>query len=390
MAGRLVVPGDTNGHGDRCPPPSAVAIVESVDDVIAVVRFARTHGLRVASSAPGPLLSPDATVVLDLSKLRHVDIDALAWRARVEAGAFAADVAEATGKYGVVVLPGSSPGVDLASDARRGGIGWRARSHGLLANSVTAMEIVTADGALAWADHDTEADLFWAVRGGGDGFGVVTAIELELFAATEMYAGTMSWPPERAGEVLRGWQAWVATVPDEIMSVARIVHDPAASSAGLVMVEAVFGSPKCDGVELLATLRALEPSSETFTPLDPVALPAISMDATPSVSTVFLDGLRSDAIDAIIDAAVPPTTVDIVQLGGALARPGTRHGAIGSLDAEFLLLAAGRFAAPQRGVVIGETIGATDPFPPGTDERLREVRAMYDPGELFVSDRRLR
>jgi hypothetical protein len=130
-------------------------------------------GLRIADphrTASG-LLAPDDTVLLDLSRLRNVDIDALAWRARIEADAHGADVVGAAAEHALVVLGASSRDVGLVGHTQSGGIGWLARSLGLAVNGVTAIEVVTADGALVWADHETEPDLFWAARGGGGCFG---------------------------------------------------------------------------------------------------------------------------------------------------------------------------------------------------------------------------
>src|SRR5438105_2911842 len=124
------------------------------------------------------------------------------------------------------VLHASSPDVGVVGYSLGGGMGWLARSRGLSANSVTAVELVTADGRLVRADRDNEPDLFWAVRGGGGNFGVVTAIELRLYEAPELYAGALFFPVERAGEVLEAWRERVQNVPDEVTSVGRIMHFP--------------------------------------------------------------------------------------------------------------------------------------------------------------------
>src|SRR5439155_8361653 len=121
------------------------------------------------------------------------------------------------------------------------------------ANSVTAVELVTADGRLVRADQQHEADLFWAVRGGGGSFGVVTAIELELYDTPELCAGVMFWPVERAGEVLRAWRDWTETVPPEVTSVGRILHLPPVPDipeqlrgGSFVLIDAVFTGPASD------------------------------------------------------------------------------------------------------------------------------------------------
>jgi FAD/FMN-containing dehydrogenase len=107
-----------------------------------------------------------------------------------------------------------------------GGIGWLARRYGLAANSVTAVEIVTPDGRLVRADADHEADIFWAVRGGGGSLGVVTALEMTLYPVSELYAGALFFPLERAAEVLHAWRRWTDTAPDELTSWGRLLRMP--------------------------------------------------------------------------------------------------------------------------------------------------------------------
>src|SRR5262249_31317403 len=234
VEGQIVLPGDLDWDDARRAwnlavdqRPFAAALVDSAEDVVEVVAFARLHGLRIAPQGTGhgatALGELDDSILVKTTRLRGVSIDAATKRARVEAGAIWADVIEPAAEQGFVVLHGSAPDVGVVGYSLGGGMGWLSRSRGLSANSVTAVEIVTADGALVRADSDNEPDLFWAVRGGGGNFGVVTAIEIELYDAPGLYAGAMFWPVERAGEVLRAWRAWTDTVPDEVTSVGRIL-----------------------------------------------------------------------------------------------------------------------------------------------------------------------
>src|SRR4051794_24327872 len=197
VGGQVILPGDRGwseatrtGILPISHRPAAVVMVADVDDVVAVVGFARAHGLRIAVQHTGqdawsPPPIGDA-IVVSTAPLRHVEIDADAWRAHIEAGALWPDVIEPAAEQGLVVLHPTAPQGGLIASTLNGGIGWMARSHGLAAHSVSAVEIVTADGTLVWADHETEPDLFWAVRGGGS-FGVVTAIEIELFETPPLY-----------------------------------------------------------------------------------------------------------------------------------------------------------------------------------------------------------
>ena len=175
---------------------------ESAHDVAVAIRFAREHGLRVAAQGTGhnarPLGSLDNTVLVKTARMRQVTIDPVARIARAEAGAVWHEVVEAAAEHGLAALAGSSPDVGVVGYTIGGGISWLGRSYGLSANNVEAIEVVTADGRLVRADACTEPDLFWALRGGGGSFGVVTAIELRLFPITEVYAGQLWWPAEAA------------------------------------------------------------------------------------------------------------------------------------------------------------------------------------------------
>src|SRR5262245_23479850 len=169
--------------------PVAVVYPESADDVAATVAFARTHGMRIAFNAgghnAGPIDWSGQTLLLKTERMRAIEIDASARRARVEAGVLAKPLAVAAGEHGLAYLAGTSPDVGVFGYALGGGLSWMVRSHGLACNSILAAEVVTADGRQVRADRETEPDLFWAVRGGGGNVAAVTAIELQLFPVAE-------------------------------------------------------------------------------------------------------------------------------------------------------------------------------------------------------------
>src|SRR6185295_5504701 len=158
--------------------------------------------------------------------MRGVTIDPVARSARAEAGVLWAEVSNAAAEHGLAALAGSSPDVGVVGYTLGGGISWLARKHGLAANNVTAVELVNAEGDLIRADAENRPDLFWALRGGGGSFGVVTALEFSLFPISDVYAGTLFFPLERGTEVLRAWRRWVEDVPEEITSVGRFLQFP--------------------------------------------------------------------------------------------------------------------------------------------------------------------
>ena len=159
--------------------------------------------------------------------MRRVTINPVARIARAEAGAVWHEVVDAADGHGLAALAGSAPDVGVVGYTIGGGISWLGRSYGLAANNVEAIEVVTAEGRLVRADACTEPDLFWALRGGGGSFGVVTAIELRLFPVTEVYAGQLWWPAEAASPVLQAWRDLTQSDPPEEFTSAALMRFPA-------------------------------------------------------------------------------------------------------------------------------------------------------------------
>jgi FAD/FMN-containing dehydrogenase len=224
VAGQVFVPGQAGYDQARQgwnlavdTRPAVVVVAESAADVARAVRYARAHGMRIAPQGTGhgaePLEPLDGAMLLRTTRMRQVRIDPATRTARAEAGSTWQDVAVPAGQHGLAALAGSSPGVGVAGYILGGGLGWLARRYGLAANSVTAAEFVTSSGDLVRADAGHEADLFWAIRGGGGSVGVVTALEMRLYPVGELYAGDLFFAIQRAAEVLHAWREWTATVP---------------------------------------------------------------------------------------------------------------------------------------------------------------------------------
>jgi hypothetical protein len=345
--------------------PAAVAIPESADDVREIVAWAFELGLRVlpqgtghAAAAVGDLRD---TVLVKMHRLRGVSIDPEARVARAEAGVIWIEVVEAAAEHGLAALAGSSPDVGVVGYTLGGGLSWFARRYGIGANHVTAVELVTADGELRRVDRENEPDLFWALRGGGGGFGVVTAIEFGLFEHPQVYAGHLFFPLERSVEVLRAWRDWTETVPEELTSVGRILQLPPIPDIpepfrgnSFAVVQAIYSGDDIDEAKrLLAPLRELGPSIDTFDVMPIAALSHLHMDPDHPVPGIgdggTLDSLDDETIDALVDAVVgkPILSAEIRQLGGAVARAEATSGALASFDAPFIAFAVGIVPAPQ-------------------------------------------
>ncbi|HMJ03023.1 MAG TPA: FAD-binding oxidoreductase, partial [Conexibacter sp.] len=326
LQGRVVASGDDDWDLARQAfnlaldqRPSLVAFPADARDIAHAVRVAAQRGLRVAAQRTGhnagPLGALDGTVLLNTSALDDVEIDAGARRARVGSGACWADVVPAASEHGLAALHGSAPGVGIAGYTLGGGVGWYARKHGIATNRVTAIELVTADGALVRTDADHEPDLFWALRGGGGGFGIVTALEFELLPIPEVYAGVLFFPLERAGEVLHAWREWTASVPEEVTSVGRVMQFPPLPEVpepmrgnAFAIIEAVCLTDEAAGAELLAPLRALGPTMDTFAMMPPAEIAELHMDPP--------DPMPFDSTHALVSELTPETIEEMIALVG--------------------------------------------------------------------------
>jgi FAD/FMN-containing dehydrogenase len=408
--------------------PAMVARPGSADEVAAVVRYARGSGLRVAVQAEGHGAGPLAgvgedTLLLKTARMAGAEVDVENRRARVSAAAKWQDVSALASPWGLAGLSGSSAEVGVVGYTLGGGHGWLAREHGLACNSVVGAEVVTADGELVRADHEHEPDLFWALRGGGGNFGVVTALEFELYPVPELYAGMFVWPWERTAEVLHAWREWVSVLPNGMSTWARILQVPPlpdipepVRGRQLVVVEAAYLGAEEAGGEHLRTLRDLSPELDTFAAVPPAALGHLHMDPEDPVpfamSGQLLDELPAAAVDNIVEAAGPDSgspllSLELRLLGGALTEAPADAGALSSLDQAFLTLGVGMVMEPAMASAITTRLDlvstALEPwdsgvkyanfvdvpidthacYPPETFDRLQEIKARYDGHDLF-------
>ncbi len=368
--GAIALPGDDGYDAARQAfnlavdqRPAAVAYPADAEEVAAIVRAARAHGLRVAPQATGhnanPLGPLEHSILLKTSGMREVEIDAESRIARVGAGTLWEDVVDAAAPHGLLALHGSSPNVGVIGYSLGGGMGWLARSHGLQANSVTAIELVTADGRLVRTDAQHDPELFWALRGGGGNFGIVTALEFRLYPLREIFAGFMLWDWSYAERVLTAWAAWAVDAPDHVTTSLRIMQLPPLEELpeflrgrSIVMIDgAVQGDP-----DVLEPLRALDPELDTFGMVGVPALARLHQDPEepmPSVGdTALIESLPAEAIDALLAVAGPGSDaplemVELRQVGGALRRVTPGHGAAAGIDANFVLFAGGLALSPE-------------------------------------------
>jgi FAD/FMN-containing dehydrogenase len=411
--------------------PVAVVYPQSAQDVATAVHFARERGCRVAVQGTGhnaaALSGLETAILLKTERMRAMAIDATTRTARIDAGVRAGELEEAAGGHGLAALAGTSPDVGVVGYTICGGIPMLGRRFGLACNHVRAFDVVTADGRCVRADREHEPDLFWALRGGGGSFGVVTTVELELLPLADAYAGTLWYPAERAREVLQAWQELAqADPPDELTTMGRLMNFPptpevpdAVRGKSFVLVHVYHAGDPVQADRLLAPLRALHPVNDTVQTVRAQALAEVHMDPgqpSPAVGDgVMLADFPPEALAALIDATGPDSgpqlaTVEVRQLAGELARSRPDNGALASIPAKYVVFAGGFAPTPDlegslRGQIeaiktalapwattymhpnFAETPRAPDTL--WTDEayqRLRRIKTTLDPTDLILAN----
>ncbi|MBX5442965.1 MAG: FAD-binding oxidoreductase, partial [Solirubrobacteraceae bacterium] len=353
-------------------------------------------GLRVAAFGTGhqapALPALDGTLLLrtELHAGAGVTVDPARHVARVPAGALWADVVEAAAAHGLAALHGSSPDVGVIGYLLGGGLSFYARRHGLAADHVRAIELVSADGEARRVDAGHEPELFWALRGGGGGFGVVTAAEIDLFPIATVYAGMAVWPVEAAADVLRAWLGWAPGAPPEITTSLRILRLPPVPDVPepmrgvpVVALDGVALADAAGGEALLAPLRAAAaPMLDGWAEMPAAAAVRVHGDPEQPVpglgASALLGELDAAAADAFVVAAGADSgstllAAELRQLGGALARAPAGAGATGSLSAPYLLFGVGALMAPD-----------AEPGVRASLERLVSAMAPWDTGRRLL------
>ncbi len=441
IAGRLAQRGDADWDQARAAwnlasdrQPAGVAFVESADDVAAVVRFAAKHDLKVTARGTGhgavAIGSLDDTILIKTERLRGIEIDEHAQTARVEAGVLAIELGAACTAKGLCSMPGSAPDVGVIGYSLGGGLSWLGRRYGFACNRVQAIELVTADGEIRRVDADNDGDLFWALRGGGGCYAIVTALHVALLPIAELYAGIMIFPAELGAGAIRAYRDWTITAPEEVTSVVRFLRPPPLPDVPeplrdrpLITIDAAFIGEQAEGERLLAPLREIgEPIMDTFAQVPAEALSKIHMDPEQPVPGLghhaLLRELPDDAIDTFVGAAgaesgTPLLLTEIRHIGGALAREGENAGALAKLDADYLMFGIGMPMTPQLGEAIDgqldhladvmapwtaeggyfnfaeRTCEVDAILPAQTHERLQEVKRRWDPDGLIRANHEL-
>lgn len=435
--GELVAPGDPdyevrrrvwNGMVDR--RPALIARCGGEDDVVAALRAAREHGLVVAVRGGGHNVAGNAScdggLVVDLSALKGIEVDATARAARVAPGVLLGELDRATQAVGLATPTGNVSMTGVAGLTLGGGLGWIARKHGPACDNLIAAEVVTAEGERVRASAEENPDLLWGLRGGGGNFGVVTSFEYRLHpVGPEIIAGGVLHSFADAAEVYRFFAEFVASAPDELSVVASTFRAsagmpvPAELVNQLVIVLAVcYVGDRADGDRSLAPLRAFgHPLADFIAPMPYTALQSSSDASYPDGrhnywKSHFVDEINDDVIATLIEHAPrmtsPLSSFYFQHLGGAISRGRADEAAFGHRDAVFdftiltvwedaaetdthLTWARDLFAAMQphaTGVYVNNLgVEGSDrvkaAYASDTYQRLVALKDVYDPENVF-------
>lgn len=412
--------------------PAAIALPTTVEGIQEAIGWARDNGLKVAPQTTGhgagALKDLSGALLLKANLFdENIDIDSTTVTARVPAGAEVDDVVKAAAEFGFAFLHGSSPTVGAIGYLLGGGLSTYSRTYGLACNHIASISLVTEDGELIKADHVSNPDLFWALRGGGGGFGVVTSIEVELLSMSEVFAGTTFLPGEAAEPALNAWIEWTRGAPDSVTSTFRIMRLPPFEEfpepiRGKTVV-CIDGASldQAVGDELAALAEGIaEPvlgGWGTQPVADLVRLHGDPEQPVPGVEdSILMDTLDENAAAAFLAAAGPESTstlivAEIRHNGGALAVPAEDGGALDHLDGEYILNGIGLAAGPDmtaKGIAdLDQLVAAMTPWGTGTKylnfvergfemsdclpakviERLTSVLDEYSPERSFLAVR---
>ena len=343
LRGDVLRPGEDGYDGARSVfnamidrRPAFVARCAGTADVIAAVRFAREHDLRVSVRGGGHGVTGNAVcdggLMIDLSPMRSVRVDPASRTARAAGGATWGDFDHETQAFGLATTGGIVPSTGIAGLTLGGGIGYLNRKYGLACDNLVSADVVTADGRLLEASARENDDLFWGLRGGGGNFGVVTSLEYLVHPVGPVLGGEIVYPLERAKEALRFYRDWSAGAPDELRADATLLSGPEGPALALIV---------CYCGDVGAGEKVLRPMREFGPPMADTIAPVPYATVQNLLTGVLVHGfhhywkssffreLGDEAIDRLVDffsADVPPffTAVAIEHLGGAIGRVGER------------------------------------------------------------------
>jgi UDP-N-acetylenolpyruvoylglucosamine reductase len=401
LKGTILLPEDTKFSSASQPwnrsavqRPAFVVMAASSKDIQLAVSFANENGLGVGVMSTGHGIGTRCNdgVLINTSLLRGVTINPDLKQATVEAGALWTDVISSAYEHGLATLAGSAPHVGVVGYTTGGGFGYLGRKYGLNSGSVVTAEMVTADGTLTKVSADKNEDLFWAVRGGGGNYGVITSLTFRLYPLKRVFGGAVFYPVDRGHEVLTAFAKWSKQIPDEITAGFSFMNVPSIPAApemlrgkSVVVIKGCYcGENPERGEQLFSPVRTLsKPLADTFATMPVDSMGTISNDPVDPMGNLPYGGLIRDlspqAIEAFVKAAGAKSgssllLVEIRTLGAALAQETGDLRLMGNNDAQYSLNA------------VGIAVNAATTEKSKQDlSRLFEIVSPYLTGEVFLN-----
>jgi FAD/FMN-containing dehydrogenase len=432
IGGRVIGPDDpeydearTVFYGGIDRRPTVIVRVANDADVVRVIALARETGLELAvrsggHSIPGHSVS-EGGIVLDLADMRAIDIDTASTTAWSEAGVTAVEFANAAHEQGLALGFGDTGSVGIGGITLGGGVGYLARKYGLTIDDLLAADVVTADGEVRRVDADSEPDLFWAIRGGGGNFGVATRFRYRLHALPTVVGGMLLLPA--TAESIAGFIAQAEAAPEEFSAIANVMKAPPmpfvpeeAHGKLAIMALVCFAGDEEEGQHVLAPFRALaEPLADMVRPIPyPEIYPPEEEGYHPTATAhnMFVDTIGVPQAETILEHVQTSTAMmgvaQLRVLGGAVARVPNEATAYAHRDRRIMVNIAALYQGPEeaethlpwlRGFVDSMRQGddaayvnfladegearIRSAYPGSTWDRLREIKARYDPTNLF-------
>jgi FAD/FMN-containing dehydrogenase len=439
LRGELIQPGDETydaartvywSHVDQFP----ALIVRAADeiDVIAAVDYARETGTPLSVRSGGHSFAGlglvDDGIVVDLSGLKAMRIDPVRRTARVQPGLTWGEYADQAQAYGLATTSGDVHSVGIGGLTTGGGVGWMVRKYGLTIDHLLSVDIVTAEGRLVRASADEHPDLFWAVRGGGSNFGIITSFEFRLEPAGTILGGGIFYQaddPDNAAAIIRRAADYAAQAPDELTTMVMVMHAPPLpfipeEQVGKlsVLVAFCYVGDLAEGERVVAPLRTLgTPIAELVGPMPYPGMFDLTRDLSVpgkrlAMRALYMPSLEDGAIETIVrhsaQATAPFAMAQLRVLGGKMARIPQETTAFGHRDKPFMLAVVAEWEDPADdarqqtwtlqffeelqpyadGVYVnfiqyeGEA-RVHDAYKAATYERLAAIKAQYDPTNLF-------
>jgi len=438
FAGRLLPPTDDaydearrvhNGLIDK--RPALIAQCRGMADIVDAVQLARRLQLDVAVRGGGHNVAGRATIdgglIIDLSPMKGIHVDAKAHTARAEGGVTWGEFNRETQLHGLATTGGVVSTTGMAGLTLGGGIGWLMSKYGLALDNLRSMDLVTADGRVLRASADEHTDLFWAVRGGGGNFGIAASFEFRLHTVGPMVTGGLvCWPLKDGKDVLKLFRELAILAPDDLMLVATVVGAPDGSGTKLAAIAASHCGSLRDGEAAVRPLKAFPtPVIDTVAPMTYCELNAMLDAGYPKGArnywkSHFLPDLTDEAMQTMIECyercPSPMSAILLEHFHGAAARVGVGETAfpLRSPGYNFLVLsqwtnptddeqciawARETYAAMQPFVGLGRYVNYLDDDEPGDPavaaygpnyRRLREIKAKYDPENFFHMNQNIR